>query len=144
MIRRCHRVISLGDFAVGADEHRHPQRIRFFIRRCAICKRHRLIFIAQEIVRRFELFFEFLIGILRIATDPQDNRIFLLEVLDSITESVALDRSARGIGFGVPPKQNVLPGERSEIGCLAVLIRQGKCRSRIANFYECHIYAPID
>jgi hypothetical protein len=42
----------------------------------------------------------------RVEGDPQDLAAERTELLDLITQALALDRSARGVGHGVPPEQD--------------------------------------
>ncbi len=61
--------------------------------------------VAQEVVGEVELAAEGLVFGRAVATDADDNGVARSEFRGSITEPLAFDGSAGGIGFGVPPKQ---------------------------------------
>ena len=59
--------------------------------------------IAQQIVGKVELIPErFVVGG-AVVTNADDNGVAVIEVLDSITEPVAFDGSARRVGLRIPP-----------------------------------------
>jgi hypothetical protein len=61
--------------------------------------------VAQQVIGEIELDPEGQIFGRRIAADADDDRVARGEFRGSITEPLAFDGSAGGIGFGVPPKQ---------------------------------------
>ena len=62
----------------------------------------------------------------------------VFKVLDSITEPVAFDRSAGGVGFGVPPEQDVTAGEIVFLHRVAVLVREAEIWRHGAGGNQCH------
>jgi hypothetical protein len=139
MIRRRHLVVSRFDAAVGADQHRNaPRPLRLGFRR-AVCDRGRLVLVAAEVVGKSELFAERLVVLGRIETDAENDCILIGELLDSITEPIAFGGSPRGIGFRIPPEQNVLSRVLLQRHGLAVLVRQRERRRRFPDFDQCHI-----
>tara|TARA_B100001964_G_scaffold229299_1_gene281434 strand:- start:1002 stop:1334 length:333 start_codon:yes stop_codon:yes gene_type:complete len=62
--------------------------------------------VAQQIERQVELLLEGLVVLGRIEADAEDDRVAVVELLDSITESVALNRSTGRIGLRVPPEHH--------------------------------------
>ena len=84
--------------------------------------------ISQKIVWKVELLLECTIVFLRVETDTKNDRIFRLEVLDSITEPIALDGSARRISFRIPPEQNEFACIRRQGNRCPILV--GKLKRR--------------
>jgi hypothetical protein len=83
-----------------------------------------MVGIAQQIVGKRELVLECLVGGGRIEADAENNAIGFGEILDSITEPIAFDGSARCIGFGIPPQQNVFSGKGFGVDVGAVLVHE--------------------
>ena len=116
------------DFPIRSDQDRNAggtRRVRFG---SAVSHRHRLIGVAQQIVRKVELIFERKIVGRAVHTAAEDDGVLLLEILDSITEPVAFDGSARCIGFGIPPEKDIAPGEIVFLHRLSILVREAEIR----------------
>ena len=135
MVGRAHLGIRLGDLAVGRDEHRYSTGACAFIGRGAISLGHRFVGVAQKVVGEAELLLELLVGLGLVCADAEDDTFAAVEILDSITEPLAFDGSARGIGFGVPPQQHALAGKIPKRDFLAVLIDQREI-GRLASFRD--------
>lgn len=141
MVGRLYFVVCDRNFSVRPYQHRDAFRLFRLRSRRAIRDRHFLAFVAQQIVRKIELLLEMLVVRLRVETDTHDDGIVIVEILDSITEPIAFDRSTGCVCFRVPPEKNILPGEPSEVHRRAVLIGQRERRRLIANFYQSHSYS---
>lgn len=63
--------------------------------------------VTEEGKRKVEFVREGLVLFLRVEADSIDLAVEFVELSDSITESVAFDRSARGVGLGVEPEEHV-------------------------------------
>jgi hypothetical protein len=88
--------------------------------------------IADELERIAELLREGAVRFDRIEARAEDDGVGGIEVADSITESVAFDRSTRGIGGRIPPEQDVLAGEIRQLHARAVVRRKVEVGSEIA------------
>jgi hypothetical protein len=108
MLCRYDRFVGLCHCAVWPDQHRYTRRIALFRGNDAVSRGGRFVSIGQQIIRKIEFIFERLIVGIGIKADTENYAIFVFEVLDSITEPIAFDGSARGIGLGIPPHQNIL------------------------------------
>lgn len=134
MIGRGHFGINRGDFAVRADEDGNAARSGRFVRGGAIGFRHRHVRIAEKVIREVEFFLKRAIIGGAVCAAPQNDRVLALEILDSITEPVAFDRSTGGIGLRIPPNQNVFSRMVGERNGFARLIRNAEGRGLITNF----------
>ena len=126
------------DFPIRSDQDRNAggtRRVRFG---SAVSHRHRLIGVAQQIVRKVELIFKRKIVGRAVHTAAEDDGVLLLEILDSITEPIAFDRSPRGIGLRIPPDQNVFSRMLGKRNVAAVLVRDAEGRGLITNVYHGH------
>ena len=124
MIRRRHLGIRLGDLAVRTDQHGHALRPRRIGIGRAEGDGRRLVEVAAKIVRKVEFLPERPIVLGGVETDAQNYRILVGKRLDSITEPFSFDRSPGGIGFRIPPEQNVFSRELIERHGISVLVRQ--------------------
>ena len=66
--------------------------------------------IGQERERQIELGNELIVRIDTVSTDPQDHRIGLRHVLNSVAEPARFFGSAGGIVLGIKPEDDVLAG----------------------------------
>ena len=133
MIGRGHFWIHCRDFAVRADEDRdtgRSWRVRFG---GAVSDGHRFVRVAQQVIRKVELFLKRAIILGAVHTTAEYHRILTLEILDSITEPVAFDCSTGGIGFRIPPDQNVFTQKTVERNRVARLVRDAEGRGLITN-----------
>ena len=145
MIGRFHLEVGLGDSAIAANEIADPGWMFLpGVAGRAVSDTHFSIDVAKQIVRKVEFVSERFIFRRRIATHAEHHGVFGIEVLDSVTEPFAFDGSAGCVGFGVPPKKDVLTckvGQRNGISVL-VLDRKRRCfglfaqsRHRISSDY---------
>lgn len=72
-----------------------------------------------------------------IVADPQDLDAALLEGGVVVAEPATLDRSARGVSFGVEPDQNFLAAEALQRNGFALVRLEAEIRGDITGF-ECH------
>ncbi len=142
MLGRLDGGVGLEHLAVRPDQHRFPRRLLGARFGDAVGRGHRSVQVAQQIVRKLKLLLELLVRLDRVETDADDDGVAVVEILDSITEPLAFDRSPGCIGFRIPPEKNILPGVLREIDRRSVLIRQAEPRRGRANVDECH-NAPL-
>ena len=67
--------------------------------------------VAEQVVGKVELDAEGLVFGRRVATDADDDGVARGEFRGSITEPLAFDGSARGVGLGIPPEQQAVAAE---------------------------------
>ena len=104
MIRRLYRIVDLDDHPFGIDQVADTLRMRGSdIIGGTVGEPCFSIGIAKQVVAEIELFLECPILFGGIEAGPQNDGVFLLEVMGSITEPFAFQSSAGGIGFRVPP-----------------------------------------
>ena len=72
---------------------------------CSVQRAHRAILIAQEVERKRVFLRKRPVSSLAVTTYADDDSVFRAEVLDSVTESLALSGSAWGVGLWIPPQQ---------------------------------------
>jgi len=138
MISRGYGIIGHGDFAIGTYEHRFTARSTGIGHIHAIGFGHGQIRVTEQIVRKIEFFLKRFVVTGRIYADPHDDGILGCEVLDSITEPVAFDGSARGVGFRIPPEKHVFAGKIVQRHGGSILVGSRKCRRLSTNFYQGH------
>ena len=137
MFRRNDGVVSDGDIAIRANEDGDaagPRRL--FIFRRAIGDGRRAAFVAQQIIGKVELRTERGVIGHRVPAYAENDGVAVVEILDSITEPVAFDRSSRGIGFWIPPEQDVLALEIVQRHRRPVLVCHGERRRFAACLYQ--------
>ena len=137
MVGRRHLGINRGNIAVRPDEDRNAcgaRRIRF---RRAIGEGHRFIRVTHQIIGKAELLLERHIVFRAVHTAAENDGVFTFEILDSITEPIAFDRSPWGISFRIPPDQNVFSRMVDKRNRIAVLVRNAEGRGLITNFDHC-------
>ena len=126
--------INPRDPALRVDQVGDPSRIlRARIVGRAIGEPDRAIDVAEQVERKAKLFLEGAVFRRAVEADSDDDGVLGRKVLDSITEPFALDGSARGIGFRVPPEHHVVAAKLVERGRGAVLVRQRNRRRHIAH-----------
>ena len=133
MVGRRHLGINRGNVAVRPDENRNAcgaRRIRF---RSAIGDGHRFVRVTQQIIGKAELLLERFIVFRAVHTAAENDGIFTFEILDSITEPIAFDRSPGCIGFRIPPDQNVFTQMVRERHGRPILVRDAKGGRLITN-----------
>ena len=132
------------DAAIRADEIRDPLwpiGLRGVVRVVGLADG--LVDVGDELVRVAEFLGEGAVRIGRIEAGAKDDSIAGIEIADSITESVAFDRSTRGIGRGIPPEQDVLAGEVRQLHARAIVRRQVEIGSEIAFLQHAAIVSGI-
>ena len=109
MLGRLHRLVCLQDVAIRPNQVADPFRLPgVHVFRRTIGNRNREIFIAEQIKRKSVFFMEFLVLCGRIIADPQNYRIPVIQLLDSITEPFTFTRSSWCTGSWIEPEDNVL------------------------------------
>ena len=134
MLLRRHLRIGRGDIPVGTYQYRDPTRpssvhLCRTVGNCCLP-----LLVAQQIVRKAELVAENFIVSRRIVADTENNGISIGEVLDSITEPIAFDGSARGVSLGVPPQQYVSASKVIKFHDYPVLVGKSEGRSGATSF----------
>lgn len=105
MALRVDLTVGPGNLAVGVDQKRDTFGVSL-VRTVGSTVGHaeRSIRVGQKHKRKRELFDKRLIVLDRVKADAEDYGIGLLKLMDSITESLAFDRSTGSVGLGVEPK----------------------------------------
>ena len=134
MIARIHLVIDSRELAVFVDQETHTTRVtRLTISASAVCHPHAPVGIAKQ--REWKVVFLGKAGVLFdiVEADAEDLNIVLIEVADLVAEPATLDRSARCVGLGIKPKDNLAPAQFRECDLLALVTRESEIRRRFAN-----------
>jgi len=139
MIGRLDLVIGHGDRPVRRQQHRFPRAAGAVRLGDAIRDGYRAVRIGQQVVREREFVTKRLVVVAAVIAQPDDGGVRLFEVLDSITEPVAFDGSPRGVGFWIPPEQDITAGEVILRNGLSVLVREAEIRRRCPGFNQCHL-----
>jgi hypothetical protein len=113
--------------------------LRAGISRCAEADGCGFVRIAQQVIGKVELLLERPVGVDGVEADAQNGAILVIKVLDSITEPVAFDGSAGGIGFGIPPHQDIAAGKVGERDRLPILVGHGEGGGRLTGCDHGHI-----
>jgi hypothetical protein len=138
MIRRFDLVVRLHDLPVGTDQVRDALRVIRPLRiQCAIRLALRLVE-AEQLEWIAELLAKLSIRLDAIKARAEDDQVLLLELADSITESVAFDRSTRGISGRIEPEQHVLAGVIGESDGRSVVGLDGEIRRGLPRGEQCH------
>lgn len=101
--------------------------------RRAIGSTHFTAGVTQQRERELELVCEGTVVFDRVERNTTNSDPLGRKVLDSITESMALFRSARSIGFGIKPQHNALACEIREAAFVAQVVHHPKVGSRGAS-----------
>jgi hypothetical protein len=120
MCRGLHDVVGLRDPAIRTDQVRDAPRIVRVLRITRLEHIGALVE-AEQLEREAELLGERAVLLDRIEARPEDDDVLRSVLADSITESVALERSTRGVGLGIEPEQHVRPGVVGESYARAVV-----------------------
>jgi len=108
MVSWRHLGIDFGDVAVRVDQVGDTLGVTgLSVFRRAVFQPDFSIYVADQQKRECELVDERLVVFDTVEAGAENDCVCFFELEDSITESFALDRSTRGVCFGVPPKQNV-------------------------------------
>ena len=100
--------------------------------------RHNFFFrVAQQGERKIVLRNELLVGGFAVRRNAQNNDVFFLEFTHQVTEFPGFLGSAGCVVLGVKKQDEVFAPEVFQGHLVAVLIRQGECRCRLA-FLNCH------
>ncbi len=122
MSRRVGDVVDVHDSLIGTDQIRGAARIsgvRWIVD--AVRLSHRVVDIAQQLERPLKLLGERTVRGDGVVARAEHDDIAGLKLADSITESVALDRSTRGVGFWIEPEQHVAPCELAQADASAIV-----------------------
>ena len=103
MLRRYHGIVDLSDLSLRIDQEAEAGRIGFLFLDHPIGHTRNPIRVAQQIIGKIEFFLKRSVFLGFIKRCTENYRIFGCEVLDSITEPLAFNGSARRIGFWIPP-----------------------------------------
>jgi len=121
MIRRLDLVVGLHDRSVGSDQVRDALRVVRALRvERAVCLALLLVE-AEQLERIGELLGKLPVRLDAIEAGSEDDEVLGIELADSITESVAFDRSTRGVGRRIEPEQDVLAGVIGESNGRAIV-----------------------
>ena len=133
MVGRRHLGINRGNIAVRPDEDRNACGARRISFCSAISDGHGFVRVTQQIIGEAELLLERLIVFRAVHTAAENDGVSSLEILDSITEPIAFDRSPGCIGFRIPPDQNVFTRMVREGHDRPILVRDAKGGRLITN-----------
>ena len=103
MLRRYHGIVDLSDLSLRIDQEAEAGRIGFLFLDHPIGHTRNPIRVAQQIIGKIKFFLKRAVFLGFIKRCTENYRIFGCEVLDSITEPLAFNGSARRIGFWIPP-----------------------------------------
>jgi hypothetical protein len=143
--------LSVLDVAVRVNDVGDAARVfRIGVRTCSISRAHALGGVAQQWKVEVKLLCKSLVVGNVVKRDAEDCFV-LAKFWDSITESLALNRSARGVGFGVEPEQYALACVIGERPCGACVVLQLEVRRSSAGreqgrflFEESHMAPRFD
>ncbi len=94
---------------------------------------HRPVNVREKVEGKVELFAKSAVCRWGVKTGAEDYDVFGVELLDSIPESVAFDRSPRRIGHGIPPQHHVASPKLLQGNRLVFLVRKRKGRGSISH-----------
>ena len=144
MVGRGDRLVDPGDLAVTIDQIADTGRMgRRLVVGGAIGDADGLVGVAEQIVGEIELLLEGFVRLGGIETDAENDSVLALELLDSITESVAFNRSARCIGFRIPPQHNGFSPILIQGDGLTILGLHGEDRCRVSCIEHWHEFALL-
>ncbi len=129
------RGIGLFDTAVHTDHIRYaPGAFCVGVIRRAVCHPDGTRFIAKQVEGEIEFLPEFAVGFRIVEADSQNDRVFRIEFLDSITESNSFNRSTTGIGSGIKPQDNRLPAVIAQANISTGMVFNQEIRRNISYF----------
>lgn len=134
------RVIGGGDGGVGfldpalrVDQVADPRRARGVSIGGAIGDADALVRVAEQREGKAELLPEGPVLLLGVDADAKNDAVAVFELADSITESLALDRSPGGVGHRIPPERDGRAAVLIQGHGGAVLVLHRECGCRITN-----------
>ena len=117
------------NIAVGTDHIRNSLRCTILLRSAAAVSDADLTFgVAKQRIRKRLIISELLVRRDVVGAAAQNLNIFCFKVLDSITESLALSRSATGARAWVEPQHDRLPFIVAQPDRVALVIENFKVR----------------
>ena len=97
-----------------------------------ISQAHGPLGVAKQRKIEGKLLGEVFIFLLGIKADAQNLCVFFLKFFVDVAEPATLDRSPRGVGFGIKPQNNVFTGKITEAYGVAVVVLNAEIRRVIA------------
>ncbi len=91
--------------------------------------------VAEQLEGELKLLGESLVLLDGVEAHAKDDRSRALKLLDSIPESIALNRSPRGVGLGIEPKDDLFIGERGQFD-RAPIVRHHLEVGRTASYFQ--------
>ena len=120
---------SVGDLPIFIDDIAYAVGIARVGRIAgAVCQADAAVGVREQQERVVELLGEGLVLVLGVETYAEDFGTLVVELLDSVTEPISLNRSTRGIGLWIEPEYNLFATELGERGARL----SGGQRQRIA------------
>ena len=110
--------------------------------RGAIRQADAAILVAQQVVRKRELFLKGAVLGRRVEADADDERIPCGKFVDSITEPLAFDGSPRRVGFRIPPEHEMMAAHLLEADQRHLLIAQREGGRLIPYLQQRHEIPP--
>ncbi len=112
MIARIYRVVNAGDLPLLVDQDANPLRMAGIQTVTgAVGHPKRALSIAQERKVEIVLFGEGGVLFNGVEACPQHYDALVFEIAQLVAEPATLDGSARGIGFGIEPQQDLASAE---------------------------------
>jgi hypothetical protein len=120
VIRGLHLGIDLQDLSLLVDQARDPFRVsRLRIVASSISETELAVGVTEQREGEVELLREGRVVRFGVEARPEDRDVLVDKLAGSVTEPVALDGSAGGVGFGVEPEEHFLAAEVAERDGLA-------------------------
>jgi hypothetical protein len=104
-------IVGVRDFSALDHIGDAPSGAGFVIVGGLVGDAHLTVGVGQQLVRKVIFLGEGLVVFDAVEADAEDDRPLGVEVLNSVPESFALDRSARGVGHWIKPKDDCLVGQ---------------------------------
>lgn len=118
-------LVTLRDHALGIDEVAEPLRevdlLGARIPRL-VGDPDLLVDVGEQPEREVELVAEGAVGVGGVERDPEDDAPEGLELVGLVTQALAFDRSAGGVGHRIPPQQHPAPAQVGEAYRVAVVV----------------------
>ena len=138
-------IVGFRNLAIRIDQVADPPRDSRFeillalLATGIVCGSHRLVWVRQEGIGEALGFGEFLLVCHRIEGNAQHDRVGAFERLFLLTEPVALNRSTRGRGLGVPPHRDPFTREPGAGHLIRILILGREIGCVASNGKHCHL-----
>ena len=133
MIRRLHLRVDLRDVSLFVDQIGDALRVAGGgVRACAVRETERPLGIAEQREREVELLRERRVRRFVIEARAEDRDVLVRELLGSVTEPVALDRSTGGVGLRIKPQQDLAAAKIGQPDSLSFMGRDIELRGGIA------------